>query len=242
MKSWTVFQMGDSGVLIELGTIMDPDINDKVHLLARYIKTTLSSVIDVISGYSTVLVIFQPDIESLDWDQLVQQALITTKNDQSTVRHVTIPVLYGGKYGPDLQEVGLYNNIDAETVVELHSRRYYRVYCLGFSPGFPFLGQVHAAIKTPRKATPRSRVPAGSVGIAEQQSGIYVLETPGGWQIVGRTPLSLFRPHLAQPIPYKPSDLIQFQPINESTYFEILHDKSLQVDEWPDWLWEGGIG
>lgn len=239
-QNWSIFPVGDNGILIELGTVIDKEINNKVHIVAKYIKDNLTIVLDVIPAYTTILVIFPPGQAYVDWDNIVKKALSGQNGFSSESQSITIPVLYGGKFGPDLEEVANHNQLEPQEVIQLHSWNYYRLYCLGFSPGFSFLGQIPASIKSPRRSIPRSHVAPGSIGIAEQQTGIYALSTPGGWQIIGRCPLVLFRPKLEKPIPYKPSDQIQFQPIDENTFNKISNSQS-HLDPWPSWLWEGGV-
>jgi KipI family sensor histidine kinase inhibitor len=126
---------------------------------------------------------------------------------------VTIPVHYGGSCGPDLQEVAEYHGLTPAEVIALHSAVTYRVYMIGFSPGFPFLGGLDPRLHTPRKKSPREKVPAGSVGIADQQTGIYSLDSPGGWRLIGRTPLKLFDLSREEPLLLGAGDQVLFQPI-----------------------------
>ncbi|MHB8294897.1 MAG: 5-oxoprolinase subunit PxpB [Acidimicrobiales bacterium] len=238
---WQLFEAGEGAVLIELGRVIDDTVNDLVHRVARHIRSHGAPVLDVVPGYTTVLVVYEPCSAPPPWQELVAEALSEGDEARSGGRTITIPVLYGGDGGPDIKEVALANATDEATVVAEHADRDYRVYCLGFSPGFPFLGQVPESIQCKRKAVPRSQVPAGSVGIAERQTGIYALPTPGGWQIIGRTPLRLFRPGLRDAVPYGPSDRVRFQQIDEARYWEIAADDRLQDGAWPDALWDRGI-
>jgi inhibitor of KinA len=133
-------------------------------------------------------------------------------------RRVEIPTSYGGEFGPDLDFVASHNGLTSEEVIRIHSSQDYLVYMLGFTPGFPYLGGDLGKIATPRLGKPRMKVPAGSVGIAENQTGIYPIESPGGWRIIGRTPLKLFTP--LQP-PYfllAAGDMVRFAPINQGQY------------------------
>jgi inhibitor of KinA len=131
---------------------------------------------------------------------------------------VVIPICYGSSYGPDLDDVAAMHNLSSEAVISIHSAATYMVYMIGFVPGFAYLGGMHKVLASPRKATPRAAVPAGSVGIAGEQTGIYPLNTPGGWQIIGRTPLSMFNTHRTQPALLKAGDRVQFKPINTSQF------------------------
>lgn len=133
-------------------------------------------------------------------------------------RTVVIPVCYGGEFGPDLEEVARFHGMTEDEVIAIHAQGRYRVYMIGFAPGFAYLGGLSPEIATPRRATPRTHVPAGSVGIAGNQTGVYPLATPGGWQIIGRTPLALFRPHHEEPSLLRAGDIVQFCPITEEQY------------------------
>src|SRR5699024_4926794 len=133
-------------------------------------------------------------------------------------RMVEIPVLYGGDYGPDLDLVAHRNQLSTEEVIRIHSERDYLVYMIGFAPGFPYVGGMDERIEAPRKENPRQSIPAGSVGIAGKQTGIYPFESPGGWQIIGRTPAQLFLPESNPPTLIQPGDRLRFVPIDEAEY------------------------
>ena len=143
----------------------------------------------------------------------------TIELPRSSVIH--IPVLYGGDYGPDLQEVADTNNLSPEEVVNIHSAAPYLVYVLGFTPGFCYLGGMDQRIATPRKLTPRLKIPAGAVGIADRQTGIYPIESPGGWQLIGQTPVRLFNPGKKPEFLIEAGDYIQFFPISEDNFNDI---------------------
>ena len=130
-------------------------------------------------------------------------------------RVVEVPTLYGGESGPDIAFVAEHNGLSVEEVIRIHSSVDYTVYMLGFTPGFPYLGGMSAAIATPRLETPRPRVPAGSVGLAGQQTGVYPIESPGGWRIIGRTPLVLFDPQRDPPALLAAGDRVRFVPVSE---------------------------
>jgi len=135
-----------------------------------------------------------------------------------TARIITIPVSYGGEFGPDLEFVAKHNSITEDEVVAIHTSIPYLVYMLGFAPGFPYLGGMSERIATPRLASPRVKIPAGSVGIAGKQTGIYPLESPGGWQLIGRTPLTLFDPLAKNPFVFAAGDYLQFTAIKMDEY------------------------
>ena len=129
-------------------------------------------------------------------------------------RVVELPVLYGGEYGPDIEKVAEHAGMAVDEMIGLHSGTGYLVYMLGFTPGFPYLGGLDDRLATPRVATPRLRIPAGSVGIAESQTGVYPLTSPGGWNIIGRTPLALFDPTREPPSLLAPGDVVRFVPLD----------------------------
>jgi inhibitor of KinA len=135
---------------------------------------------------------------------------------------IIVPVCYGGTYGPDLSDVAKYNQISIDEVVRLHSGGIYKVYMIGFLPGFSYLGGMAPQLATPRKATPRRCVPAGSVGIAGQQTGVYPLESPGGWQLIGQTPISMFNFKRSAPALLKAGDTVKFKPISVDQFKELV--------------------
>jgi inhibitor of KinA len=137
-------------------------------------------------------------------------------------RTVEIPVSYGGDFGPDIEFVAQAHNLTVEDVIRIHSRALYQIYMIGFTPGFPFLGGLPEDLKTPRLETPRPLVPAGSVGIANNQTGVYPIDSPGGWRLIGRTPLSLFNPSRENPFLYRAGDMIRFVRISQEAYNRIL--------------------
>ncbi len=189
---------------------------------------------ETVPGFLSLLVRF--DALRLDYDQayrelerLAKQALrgeagsaCAAKGAGSdTGRLVEIPVCYGGVYGEDLGFVAKNGGLTEEEVIRIHSGRDYRIYMLGFLPGFPYLGGMDPRLFTPRLSTPRVKIPAGSVGIGGEQTGIYPIESPGGWQLIGRTPLTLFSPETGGALPYEPGDRIRFVPISEEEYARI---------------------
>ena len=135
-----------------------------------------------------------------------------------------IPTLYGGEAGPDLEFVAGHNQLTPAEVVRIHSSVPYRIYMIGFTPGFPYLGGMSEKIAAPRLKTPRTKIPAGSVGIAGTQTGLYPVESPGGWQLIGRTPLQVFDPRSEQPFIYSAGDFLQFQPVSATEYESIRQD------------------
>lgn len=213
--------LGDSALLISFGESIDEKINEKVHALARAIeKAGFEWLVEVVPAYSSLAVIYDPAL--VDFES-VKRAIggIEVTRERFEGRLVEVPVVYGGKYGPDLEFVAEYNGLSVDEVIEIHSRPIYRVYFLGFLPGFAYLGGMDKGIATPRLEMPRLRVPAGSVGIAGKQTGIYPLESPGGWRLIGRTPLRLFNPAEDPPTLLQPGDRVKFVPIDENEFMEL---------------------
>jgi KipI family sensor histidine kinase inhibitor len=209
--------LGDRALLAVLGETIDPGVNDRVHALAAAIQAAgLPGIRDLVPAYATLAVHYDPEA----WAgpagapaRTLARAILGLRagtTDAAGSRLVTIPVRYGGEWGPDLAEVAGHCGLSEAEVVRRHTAGEYRVFMLGFAPGFPYLGGLDPALATPRRSTPRTRIPAGSVGIAGAQTGIYPLETPGGWQIIGRAGLRLFDPALPEPCRLRPGDRLRF--------------------------------
>ncbi|WP_297062538.1 5-oxoprolinase subunit PxpB [Thermococcus sp.] len=217
--------LGDSALLVSFGERIDEEINEKVHTLAKAIEqANFEWLVEVVPAYSSLAVIYDPalvDFESVK--RTIEGIEITSERFEGKL--VEVPVVYGGEYGPDLEFVAEYNGLSVDEVVEIHSRPVYRVYFLGFLPGFAYLGGMDERIATPRLEKPRLKVPAGSVGIAGKQTGIYPLESPGGWRLIGRTPLRLFNPAKDPPTLFQPGDRVKFVPIDESEFIELYEEE-----------------
>ncbi|EEB73079.1 5-oxoprolinase subunit PxpB [Thermococcus sp. AM4] len=213
--------LGDSALLVSFGEVIDEETNDRVHALAGAIeKANFEWLIEVVPAYSSLAVIYDPKLIDFEGVKRAIQGLEFSA-EKFEGKLVEIPVLYGGEYGPDLEFVAEYNGLTPEEVIEIHSKPVYRVYFLGFLPGFAYLGGMDERIATPRLEKPRLKVPAGSVGIAGKQTGIYPLESPGGWRLIGRTPLRLFNPSKEPPTLLQPGDRVKFVPIDEEEFEEL---------------------
>lgn len=203
--------MGDAAVLVELGNVLDAALNARVHALARRIEHA-RGVTATVPGYTTLLVEYEP--ARCEYDALcheIENALEAV--DALPVREtrvIEIPTRYGGEFGPDLEFVARHNGLTTREVIEIHARATYQVFMLGFAPGFPYLGIVDENIAAPRLETPRARVPAGSVGIAGRQTGIYPRVSPGGWRLIGRTDVKLFDPTREPPTLLRAGDHVKF--------------------------------
>jgi inhibitor of KinA len=209
--------LGDRGLLVELGTGIDPAINRRVQRLQQILaRENFCGVVETIPAYSSLLVVYDPLRATPE--ALAQQigALCDFDDapDPEAQRPVIeIPVVYGGEAGPDLEAVAAYHGLTGEEVIRLHSGTVYRVYMIGFTPGFPYMGELPEALDTPRRETPRTHIPKGSVAIAQRQTGIYPVVSPGGWQIIGHTPLALFDPRQDEPSLLGMGDEVRFVPV-----------------------------
>ena len=221
MSGPSILPAGDSALLVSFDTSgrIDLEINRKAHALAAALEAAnltgpLTGMGEAVPGYATLLVHYDP--LALGFEQAAARVRACLSNDAVALRdprRLEIPVIYGGEEGPDLDFVAQHSGLSAEEVVRIHASRAYPVFLMGFTPGFPYLGGLDPAIAAPRLPTPRKRVPAGSVGIAGEQTGVYPLVSPGGWRIIGRTPLRLFDPQRDEPFLLAPGDLVRFVPL-----------------------------
>ncbi len=212
--------VGDSGLNVEFASEISPEVNRRVRaLLASLDSEPLPGVRDLVPSYRTLLVIYDPLV--LSYEVLLERLRRLERAVEETIppsRTVTIPVCYGGKFGPDLADVAEHTGIAEVDVIARHSNRYYLVYFLGFSPGFPYLGGIDPALCTPRLPMPRQRVPAGAIGIAASQTGIYPQSTPGGWRIIGQTPVHLYDPTAPEPCVLRPGDELRLRAIDAGEF------------------------
>jgi inhibitor of KinA len=217
--------LGDSAILVELGTSIDAAVNARVvDLAARVRASAKPGLSDVVPAYASLAVHFDPATVTLsETIEFVSRCVAAageswcpTEAPAGTV--VEVPALYDDARGPDLHAVAEHAGCTIAEVIERHAAPAYRVYMLGFLPGFPYLGRVDPRIAVPRHASPRPRVPAGSIGIAGHQTGIYPRDSPGGWQIIGRTPLTLFDASRTSPALLSPGDTVRFRPIDEQEF------------------------
>lgn len=220
-QHFRLLPLGDAAITVEFGNEIDPAVNERAIAFAGTLRAHIwGGVLDVVPTYRSVTIHVDPlrlDLNTLT-DRLLQLPPTLSPYATSSGRHHTIPLLYGGEWGPDLEAVAAFAKMSVAEVVRLHSSVLYRVYMLGFSPGFPYLGLVPEPLAMPRLATPRTSVPAGSVGLAGNQTGIYPTSTPGGWRLIGRTPLTLYRPNGSTPFLISPGDLVRFEPIGRQEF------------------------
>ncbi len=219
-----IIPAGDSALIIKAEDDISPETNIKVRqIMLGMEKTDLTGIMEMVPSYNELMIYYQPGV--IDFQQLTGHIRKAESKMESMpappARRVYVPVCYGGEEGPDLGHVAETAQQTEENVIKIHTGNDLLVYMLGFSPGFCYLGGMDARIACPRKATPRLAVPAGSVGIAGNQTGIYPITSPGGWQIIGRTPLLPFRPDAEEPFLFKAGDRIRFFEIDQEELLRI---------------------
>lgn len=231
--------LGDAAVVVQLGSGMDPSTHTIVTQLISLIEhEPFEGFIEAVPSYNSVTVYYAPlavcptyamqrtkspyDVVK---NYMLHLCLQIDHHITPTHRVIEIPVVYGGEYGPDLAHVASSNGLSIDEVIDIHCTATYLVYMIGFAPGFPFMGGMDERIATPRKHTPRLSIPVGSVGIAGKQTGVYPMETPGGWQIIGRTPLPLFLPNHFPPTLLQSGDEVRFVPISAEQF---AHDEEMK--------------
>jgi len=217
---------GDSALVIEFGNEISVDINKKIRKMMDDIKKeNIDGIVELVPTYCSLLINY--DVLKIDYNTLVEKLKTFLNNDLETaegeeVTLVEIPTLYNDEVGPDLSYVAEHNKISKEEVIKIHTGTDYLVYMLGFMPGFTYLGGMSEKIATPRLESPRLQIYPGSVGIAGKQTGMYPSISPGGWRIIGRTPLKLYNPDSDTPVYISSGDYVRYVSISEEEYNEIL--------------------
>jgi inhibitor of KinA len=223
-KGFTVLPLGDAAVTVEFGREITPVLNERALAFAQGVRgQRWEGMLDIVPAYASVTLHVDP--LRLSVSSLLERLPDLDRNVATPPvgRNHRIPVLYGGEWGPDLPDVAAFAHRTLRETIRLHHEIPYRVYMLGFSPGFPYMGLVPSPIAMPRLATPRTVVPAGSVGIAESQTGIYPTATPGGWRIIGRTPVPPYHPQSSQPFLLSAGDTVQFYPIDADEFARMAY-------------------
>ena len=221
MLPFTVCPVGDTGLLVSF----EQRIAQSIGAAAAALNTSVAAaaipgVVETVPAFASLLIFYDPLVTEYDAVADAVQKLAQAPGSDTAAgegRLVEIPVCYGGTFGPDLPFVAEHAGLTEKEVIELHAGREYRIYMLGFLPGFPYLGGLDERLFTPRLASPRTAIPAGSVGIGGEQTGVYPIASPGGWQLIGRTPLKLFDP-AAGALPYAAGDRIRFKPITREAF------------------------
>ena len=221
--------MSERAILVYFGDEINEEIHNQIQVDIQLLnEKSIEGITEIICGYTNICVHYEPlkikkSVQKFEGNSISEKVKTflqyTLKGDhpisQAESRVVEIPVIYGGEYGPDLAYVAEQNNLTPQEVIDIHTGGDYLVYMLGFAPGFPFLGGLDKRIATPRRQTPRLKIEAGSVGIAGEQTGVYPLATPGGWQIIGRTAVDLFLPNETPPTLLRAGDRIRFVAVKE---------------------------
>ena len=232
------FQISENAISLEFGDDINEETLDIITRLNQSIRgNPFEGLLSTIPAYTTLTLYFNPvalmndpglkGSTTLDKiSRYIKSIHIETKKDQQTQNQIMqIPVCYDPVFGFDLQELSSFYQLKKEEIIDIHSSDVYTVYMIGFVPGFPYLGGLSEKLTTPRRQNPRAAIPAGSVGIAGQQTGIYPLETPGGWQIIGRTPLKLFDVNRQQPSLLKAGDKLKFEPVSLKEFEQIEREQ-----------------
>ncbi len=220
------FPAGDLALVAELGDAINPEINRRVRSLTDALEQgSIPGVFDFLPTYRSVLVYYDPLLTtSGEVEVSIERLLENAEATDTGKRHVVhIPTLYAGEMGPDIAFVAEHSGLDEQEVVEIHSSSDYLVYMMGFAPGFAYLGGLDERLATPRLQSPRTEIPPGAVGIAETQTGVYPVASPGGWQLIGRTPVKLFDPARERPVLLSAGDYVRFVPLeSRQAYDDIL--------------------
>ncbi|MGC9930447.1 5-oxoprolinase subunit PxpB [Priestia aryabhattai] len=237
--SAVISPLGDSALVITFGDSIQYDIHKQIKTCKDSIELNpFPGFIECVPAFTNLTIFYNPlevvaAVKKKEKKEFVSPFEVVSSFLQSKLeneqaekeldhRTVSIPVCYGGEYGPDLEYVARHHNLTPEEVISIHSEGEYLAYMIGFAPGFPFLGGLSEKIATPRRPSPRTSIPAGSVGIAGMQTGVYPISTPGGWQLIGQTPIKLFLPEQNPPSLLQAGDIVKFDPISKEEYQEIL--------------------
>jgi inhibitor of KinA len=223
MADFRIVAAGDAAWLVEWAARIDPVLSAQAVALAQEAKQLDRAVRDVVVGYCSVTVYFDPiQIDGDDLQRrlhrLVRQCPDSLPPDGTDI---DVDVCYGGEFGPDLADVAALARMTEAEAIQVHAARTYRVFVVGFVPGFPYMATVDERLAVPRRAIPRMRVPAGSVAIAAGQTGIYPSETPGGWHLIGRTRVKPYDDSREEPFLFKPGDRVRFHPVDRSQFERI---------------------
>lgn len=234
---YRIYPIGDQAITIDFGNLIKDEINAQVMALFYWLKEeNLHGIKDIIPAYASISLVYDGALirkwagHGLAY-QYMEQYLTNALQQLDllalpSTRELLIPVCYHQSLAPDLEELCEVKKMDLDEFVAIHTAIPYRVYMIGFLPGFAYMGSLDERIMAPRKQTPRTHVAAGSVGIAGVQTGIYPFASPGGWQLIGQTPLSLFNANAGVPTLFQPGDLVQFEPISIDQFYQLKNNPS----------------
>ncbi|SFD23635.1 inhibitor of KinA [Chitinophaga sp. CF118] len=231
-SDYNIAPLGDHSIIIEWEQQMDPVIHQRVMSVFYHLQSLqLPYIRDLIPAYASLTIVYQPSLTPRLKQQTASQEIqvmlkkmleqITT-SATAPPRILRIPVCYDPSLALDIQSMAEQKGLSVDRIIELHTQQPYTVYMLGFLPGFPYMGKVDDQLATPRLKKPRLKVPAGSVGIAGSQTGIYSMTSPGGWNIIGQTPIRMFDPHKASPCFCNPGDQVQFTPVSLEAFHKMI--------------------
>lgn len=222
------YPLGDAAIVMQFGNEIREEINFQILAVAAWLdEYTFEGFVEYVPAFTSITIYYEPCVINYDKMTLLLEEMVENIVDAEVQRPagvLTIPVYYGGLRGPDLEFVAAQHGISIDEVIAMHTAPEYLVYMIGFAPGFPYLGGMDERIATPRKESPRAKIPKGSVGIAGSQTGVYPMETPGGWQIIGQTPLELFDISKEEPVLLKAGDRLRFTSISEKEFIQIKAD------------------
>jgi len=233
MKQPTVTYFGEHALLLEWKPAIDEHTLSEVLKIKHHLANTCKDeIVEMVSAFSSIAVYVNKNVALQQFAETIKKELKKgSKATSITRRKVQIPVCYDVKYATDLEEVAEKNKLSVAEVIKLHMKNPYKVYFLGFLPGFPYLGGLDAQIHTPRKETPREKIEAGSVAIGGSQTGIYTTDSPGGWNIIGKSPLAFFSIKKDSPALLQAGDIIQFKQISKDEYRKIEVEVAADVYE-----------
>lgn len=225
-KQPKILPVGDKAIVVEFGDEISIECNNKVLSLYKNITSKKEPfIISSVPTYRSLLIKYDPlRISYAELVKKINEELKQQKDLDINPEVMEVPVKYGGGFGPDIEYVAKHNNISVDEVIKIHTKPLYRIYMIGFTMGFAYLGGMSDKIETPRLEKPRTKIPAGSVGIAGKQTGIYPVESPGGWRLIGKTPVKLYDPHREDPILVKPGNYIKFIEISEDDFLNIENE------------------
>ncbi|MCC8106516.1 MAG: 5-oxoprolinase subunit PxpB [Clostridiales bacterium] len=229
-SSLRILRSGDRALAAEFGNQIDPAINDRVHALEiRIRESCVPGVTELIPTFRSLLICYDPAV--IEYERIKATVRQLAQNldalQENEGRTLLVPCCYGSHFGPDLKDMEQHTGLSRDEIIAIHSGTDYRVYMLGFLPGFVYLGGLDERIAMPRLSTPRVRIPKGSVGIGGSQTGVYPLDSPGGWRLIGSTPVNFYDPEREEPVLCRAGDTIRFYPITSAEYYDI-HRMSAQ--------------
>ena len=241
INDFEIKPLGETALIVKFGNEISPQIHYKIKSLSEYLeKYPFVGMAEYVISYTSLAIYYNPFTVKKSFSQYKEQSAVQIvatyikdcvqkmqQVDESRANVVEIPVCYGGKYGPDIEFVAKHNNLSVQEVIDIHTAPQYLVYMIGFCPGFPYLGGMDKRIATPRREVPRIEIPARSIGIAGEQTGGYPISTPGGWQIIGRTPIEMFNPDDEEnPTLLHSGDLVKFYAVSEKEYLALKGERA----------------